>query len=364
MPYSLPFASANGLKDFMMMRRLLKIFIFLLALSSCSEEPVEAVFKDLDTSAGVFIVCEGNFMYGNGSLSFYNDQKMVVNNQLFYAVNNVPLGDVVQSAGLFDDNLFIVVNNSGKVYIADAGSVEYRGVITGLSSPRHVHFVSAGKAYISDLYADHLTIFNPSTFEKEGTINLDGHTSEEMIQIGRFLYITSWSFEKYVLVVDTETDSLVAKIEVPYQPKDIVADSAGKVWVLSDGGFEDSPETVREPALSRIDTQTLTIEQIYRFGEGMWPSSLTIDSTGDTLYYINGGVCKMAVTDRHLPDSPFINNVNGLFYSMSVNPDNGEVYVADAIDYSQNGLILRYSKSGKLIDTFKAGVNPAGFLFR
>ena len=201
------------------MKSLLKIFIFIMALSSCSQEPVEVVFKDLDTSGGVFIACEGNFMYGNGSLSFYNDKKNVVNNQLFYAVNNVPLGDVVQSLGLFDDNLFIVVNNSGKVYIADAGSVEYRGVITGLSSPRNVHCASASKAYISDLYADHLTILDPSTFEKKGTVSLGGHTSEEMLQIGRFLYITSWSFDKYVLVVDTETDFLVDKIEVPYQPK-------------------------------------------------------------------------------------------------------------------------------------------------
>lgn len=325
---------------------------------------MEAVFKDLDTTSGVFIACEGNFMYGNGSLSFYNDKKMIVTNQLFYAVNNVPLGDVVQSVRLLGNNLFIVVNNSGKVYVADVRSVDFRGVITGLTSPRNVHFVSAQKAYISDLYANHLTIFNPSTFEKRGTISLDGHTSEKMIQIGRFVYISSWSFDKYILVVDSETDSMVSKIEVPYQPKDLVADNSGKLWVLSDGGFVNTSETVRKPSLCRIDPQTLTIEQIYRFDEGMWPSSLNINSTGDTLYYINQGVYKMAVTDRYLPGSPFISNENGRFYSMAVNPHSGEVYIADAIDYLQNALILRYTGSGELTDSFKAGINPSDFLFR
>ena len=72
----------------------------------------------------------------------------------------------------------------------------------------------------------------------------------------------------------------------------------------------------------------------------------------------------MAVTDRHLPDSPFINNVNGLFYSMSVNPDNGEVYVADAIDQVQRGVVYRYSPEGIPLDTLKVGIAPGAFCFK
>ena len=49
---------------------------------------------------------------------------------------------------------------------------------------------------------------------------------------------------------------------------------------------------------------------------------------------------------------------------MAVNPANDEVYVADAIDFSQSGLIMRYTQSGELIDSFKAGVNPADFVFK
>jgi hypothetical protein len=157
---------------------------------------------------------------------------------------------------------------------------------------------------------------------------------------------------------------LVSKIEVPYQPKDLVADRSGKIWVLSDGGFEDSSTAAREPSLCRIDPQTFTIEQIYRFEKGMWPSSLNINNAGDTLYYINGGVYKMAVTDRHLPVSSFINSNNGLFYNMAVNPENGDIYIADAIDYTQNALLWRYTQSGLLTDSFKAGINPSDFLFR
>lgn len=346
------------------MKILFKILVLAFFLSSCSKEPVETVFKEFDTSSGVFIACEGNFMYGNGSLSFYNDKKKIVNNRLFYAVNNVPPGDVVQSVELYGDNLFIVVNNSGKLYVVDARTIGFKAVITGLTSPRYIYFTDNGKAYISDLYAGHITVFDPVTFEKTGIIDLDGHKSEKMVQLGRFVYVTSWLFDSYILVIDTETDSLVAKIEVSYQPKDIVADSSGKLWVLSDGGFENSGEEPDKPSLSRIDPQTNTVEQLFRFEEGTWPSSLSINGAGDTLYYINGGVYKMGVVSPGLPQSPFILSNGAMFYSMAVNPANDEVYVADAIDFSQSGLIMRYTQSGELIDSFKAGVNPADFVFK
>ena len=36
---------------------------------------------------------------------------------------------------------------------------------------------------------------------------------------------------------------------------------------------------------------------------------------------------------------------------MTINPVNGDVYIADAIDYVQNGVVLRYSAEGELLDT-------------
>src|SRR6056297_2942605 len=164
-----------------MMQKIFKIAILLFLVVACADEPVETVFFDLDTENGVYVSCEGNFMYGNGSLSFYNTETKKVTNQLFYARNNAPLGDVVQSLSMFQDLLFVVVNNSGKIYIADAETAEYRGSVTGLTSPRYIHFLSEEKAYISDLYSAEMTIIHPATFEITGKIDLEGHTSEQMV---------------------------------------------------------------------------------------------------------------------------------------------------------------------------------------
>ncbi|MGM0619900.1 MAG: YncE family protein [Bacteroidota bacterium] len=346
------------------MKKLFKIALLVLLIAGCSEEPVETVFFDLDTQNGVFIASEGNFMYGNAALSFYNPPKKTVTNQLFYARNNAPLGDVVQSLALFGDSLFIVVNNSGKIYVADSETVEYLGAVSGMTSPRHIHFVSEEKAYISDLYANSITIFNPATLEVASEIKLGDHNSEQMVQIGKYVFASSWADDEYVLIIDTEKDELMGKIKVPFQPKDLEADKNGKIWVLSEGVYENTGEKELLPALTRIDPETFTIEQIYRFPAASQPASLEINASKDTLFYILNGIYKMAVDERYLPDSVFIPAGNKLFYNLAVDPDNNEIYVADAIDYSQDAIIYRYSQSNDVIDSFKVGINPSYFLFR
>jgi hypothetical protein len=341
------------------------IITFILALAwSCTDEPVQTIFFDLDTENGIFIACEGNFMYGNGSLSFYHPDKKEVTNHLFQARNNAPLGDVVQSLARYGNSLFIVVNNSGKIVVADARTVEFKGVISGLTSPRFIHFVSEEKAYISDLYAGHLTIFNPKTLEITGTIDLEGHTSEQMVQVGKYVYAAHWVNGEHILVIDTEKEELIDKIKVPVQPKDLRVDKNGKIWALCGGSYENSDGDSQPSALVRLDPETRTMEQIYRFSKGIFSSGLEMNSAGDTLFYLNSGVFKMAVNSRHLPDSAFIPENEKLFYHLAVNPENNEIYISDAIDYTQDAAVYRYSASGILKDSFKVGINPSGFLFR
>lgn len=357
------------------MKRYLILLIAGFALTFCKESPVETVFFDFSGDKGVYIVNEGNFMYGNSSLSFYNPDTKRVYNQVFQARNGAPLGDVAQSISFWKNKAYIVVNNSGKIYVVDSGTAEFKGSVSGLSSPRFVHFINSEKAYVTDLYARKISIFNPETFQVTGVIPVSNsksefnqHSTEQMIQYKNLVFANCWSYDEKLLVIDSDTDVLIDSIEVMKQPNSMVIDRNNKIWVLCDGGFEGSPFGYEQAGLMKIDAETREIERSFRFAKGAYPINLCLNATKDTLLFLNMHVWKMAVTDKKLPDQPFIVSENtslyGGFYSLSINPENSEIYVGDAIDHRQNGIVHRYSPSGKLIDEFRVGISPGDFAFK
>jgi hypothetical protein len=60
---------------------------------------------------------EGAFGQGNGSISFLNTDSNTFSEDLYFAANNLPLGDVAQSISLYDNRAFIAVNNSQKMEV-------------------------------------------------------------------------------------------------------------------------------------------------------------------------------------------------------------------------------------------------------
>ena len=350
------------------------IFMGLL-FSSCSKSPVEIVYFDFSGNRGVYIVNEGNFMYGNSTLSFYDPAAKRVYNDVFQARNGAPLGDVAQSMTLWNHMGFIVVNNSGKIYVVDSRTAEFKGSISGLSSPRYVQVINSEKAYATDLYARKITVFNPVTFQITGSIpvgnsqsEFNQHPTEQMIRYKNLVFTNCWSNDNKILVINSDTDQLVDSIEVFKQPNSMVLDKDNKIWVLTDGGFEGSPYGYEQPGLLKIDAETREIERTFRFPLGNYPFNICINPTKDTILYIDRHVWKMGITEKHLPEKPFVESqyadYYGGFYSLGIDPVSSEIYVGDAIDHRQNGIIYRYSTSGKLIDQFKTGISPGDFAFK
>ena len=101
-----------------------------------------------------------------------------------------------------------------------------------------------------------------------------------------------------------------------------------------------------------------------QFKFGAWAGGVKLNGTRDTLYFINKAIWRLPVTATNFPVKPFVPYQNTLYYGLTVNPFNSEVYVADAIDYVQDGVILRYSPEGELLDEFYVGIIPGAFCWR
>jgi YVTN family beta-propeller protein len=354
-----------------MKEKIILVFMLILVFSSCNEDAPDNPIKGT-TNQGVFIVNEGNFQYSNSSLSYYNPVTQEIENNVFYRANNESdLGDVAQSMYIQDSLGFIVVNNSARVTVININTFKYVGTIDGLSSPRYVHMVSPTKGYITDLYAKAITIFNPSTFEVTGSIPVDNHSgkffqhpTEQMVPFGKWIFTNCWSFDNKVLVIDTETDQVIDSIVTGIQPISIGIDKNEKLWVLTDGGYQGNPLGYEAPTLCRYDALSKEKEVSFTFALDDNPLDIQFNGAGDTLYFINNHVWKLCVDATEFPSEPFISKQNRLFSALGVDPVTSEVYVSNAIDYLQPGLVYRYSPSGQLIDSFKVGLVPGEFCFK
>ena len=326
--------------------------------------------EDFDvTGEGLFICNEGNFQYGNATLSYYNPATMEVENEVFYRANAMKLGDVAQSMIIRDGIGWVVVNNSHVVFAIDINTFKEVGRITNLTSPRYIHFISDEKAYITQIWDNRIFIVNPKRYEITGYIEVPNMTmeqgsTEQMVQQGDYLYVNCWSYNNRILKIDTETDEIVAELEVGIQPNSLVMDCNNKLWTLTDGGYKGSMYGEESPAIYRIDPETMTIEHKFEFPYGSDASEIILNGAKDRLYWINKDIWAMDVLDEELPTHPFIDSQGTIYYGLTICPRTGDVYIADAIDYVQQGKIYRYSKNREFIDEFYVGIIPGAFCWK
>lgn len=353
-----------------------KVNLFLLAalslvLFSCKpDNPVNP--NEYNLGSGVFVLNEGNFQFSNASLSFYDPIADTVVNNLFYKVNNAPLGDVAQSMAMAEGKLYILVNNSNYIYKVDANSLVCDTTkpfkLTDFYSPREMHIVAPNKAYVSDLMGTGLWIVNPQDMTHNGSIEM-GKSTEKMVQVGNELYVSNWSnyyvpgMEKNsVQVVDIINDVKVAEIQVGKEPNCMAVDHDNHVWVLCEGAtWEIDGEN---PSLWEIDPMLKSATKRYEFnGSAM---ILKANASGTALFlFFNNEVRRFDLATLTLSETFSIAAPEGgTFYNMAVNPANGDIYVTDAKNYLMNGTVYRYSEDGVKLSSFEAGTIPSAMLFK
>ena len=340
------------------MKNLIRITLLYLLVVSCTKIP-GIPLANYTFGGGIFILNEGNFRAGNGSLSFYSYDSSKIYNDLFYSVNGRHLGDVPNSMILYAGNAYIVVNNSGKIEVINQVTLESKATITGLNSPRNMAIINDNKAYVSSIYSDSLAIINLANNSISGYINLR-RSSEAIIVAGSKAYISNWMGGKEIMVINTINDQVIDSIEVGVEPESMVLDVQRRIWVLCNGGWERK----NFAELDVINTGTNHVEKKYVFPTLQnSPSSLIVDGYGATLFYLDKGVRQMDINSDGLPPAPLIPESGSYFYKIAVNPINSDIFITDAVDFMQRGYVLIYKNDGKFVSKQKADIIPGSMCF-
>lgn len=343
-----------------LIRKYISIIILVALVTSCKKDvpPTKPTATgSISTSKRLIICNEGNFGQSNATITLFDPVNgSLVPDAYSPANSNQYIGDVVQSGVKFNGNYFWAVNHSGKIVVTDKNFIKLAS-IGGLISPRYIEFVSNNKAYITNLQlnnnvANYIQVLDVNTNSISKTIRLDGWT-EQMAQSYGKVYVCNQR-KKYVYVIDASTDLLSDSIFVNATNACIVKDQNEKLWVSCNA---DSVNNI-QARLVKINPLNDSIESdISLQTTHNSISQLKINGSGSTLYYLLNDLFKISITSAS-PSAPFILQGTSVFYGLCIDTDDETIYIADAIDYNQNGNILRYKSDGTFVSTFKSGIIP------
>jgi len=210
---------------------------------------------------------------------------------------------------------------------------------------------------VSDLYANRLAVVNLQTNAIEKYIPLRGWTEEMLLHQGKVLVTNLRT--SYLYRINPLTDAVEDSVWLGYPAGSLRADVNGNVWVLCS-------QVLQANAPSRLVKLNSTATQVLRtFDLGTGAGKiLCSNGTRTQLFWLRSHVYAMSVTADTLPAQPFIYRQSGEnFYSLGVDPLNGEVYVGDAVDFVQQGRVKCYTASGQFITSFQSGIIPGNFTF-
>lgn len=349
------------------MRKILAYFlpVAVLLLTACNNDDDTTNADSDGFGTGVFVINEGNYLSGNGSLSFINTTTDEVTNYVYAAQNGgADLGDVFQSAYATDDLMYLVVNNSNKVEVVDTDSLFSQFTITDVAYPRYMTS-SGDKGYLTEWvsYIDPgaVVVFDLESGEISNTISTGDYGAEGIIVSGDKLFVTNnWSTT--VTVIDIDSEEVDTTFEVGNSPDLMVLDADGDVWVACAGGYDSNYNYLNDGKLVEINPDTYAVKSEIELGYNI-SGKIASNARGTLFYYIYG--TSVYQVDPSTQDVTELLTESGAtyFYGIGVD-DDGTIYVGDAKDFNQDGEVFVYTSSGTLQSSYDVSVGPNGFLFR
>ena len=356
---------------------ILWIAIITALLSSCRDDVV-VVYPTHDPTgdtsggeyAGLYVLNEGN-MGSNKCTLDYLDLATGVYSRNIYPSRNpnqvMELGDVGNDIKIYGSSLWMVVNMSNKVEVANASTAISRGHVDipncrSLAFDGRYAYVSS---YVGEINAESVVggvyKVDTTTLQVVGKVNV-GYQPDELAVVDGKLYVANSGgyqaihgkgYDRRVSVIDLATFTHQYDINVAPNLSLLRADRHGRLWVASRGDYLTTPsrlyllEKNANGWMAVSDSLNIAVGGMCLFGDSIYFYGGNASAQGQ--YTGTLGIIDMKtrrVVNDHLVTPP-ADNPFKTPYGIMVNPANRDIYVTDATNYVSSGKLYCFDRDGQ-----------------
>ncbi|WP_316749024.1 DUF5074 domain-containing protein [Pedobacter gandavensis] len=278
------------------------------ALFSCKKDaPAEPIEVAAKYENGFFIINEGWFGHGTGSVSFYDATSGTLRDSVFQKENEgkgfESVSSTVQYGTVFNKNLYVIAKIGGPVVVANAKTMKEVGRIPGVKGSDWHAFVGIDEnngllSSSNGIYSMNLKTFVPT--------KLTGSTGDigDLLKTDKYIYALSRT--EGAIIYNTSDLTILKKI--PGVTMGFVQTPDGKVWFTGGKNLYKS-----DPVTLETETIALSFNTYNTFSA--WFSSPIVASTKENAVFMiktTGGfgagkeIYKYVSGDQTSLDKPFI----------------------------------------------------------
>ena len=372
-----------------------------ISMSACRNDVMVVPMEDINTGGkvvkseivGMYLLNEGNMGSNKSTLDYLDlsgNEPTVHYLRNIYSERNpntvMMLGDVGNDIQIYGSRLWLVINCSNKVEVAQSSNAIRIGKVD-IPNCRYVTF-SDRYAYVSSYVgAVYSTSTSPlGSVYKVDTLSLAkvdscsvGYQPEEMAIIGDKLYVansggyqgmTGQGYESTLSVIDLDRMQETEKIVVAPNLHRVRKDKYDQLWVTSRGNYMESESKIywlgkgadgKMQVVGHLDQPVSDLcivgDSLYFYGSQY--NEVTMKNT-ITYGIINVRTHKIVSTS--LSDSQEIQKIR-MPYGIIVNPIHRDFYLMDAKNYVSSGELLHFLPDGTFDWKVKTGDIPAHAVF-
>jgi len=348
-------------------------FIFLilftaLILNSCIEPPTKPL-EQIPASAdnGVCILCEGLWGMDNATLSRYNLNTGMVENNIYSKANQgLKLGDLASDFVVWGNIALISVTTTHTIEKIDLKSGKSLGriIFPNKHAPRKIAIINDSLAAVTDLHNHFISFFNPYSLHIIKDSIPVGPAPEGLAVSGQALLVVNSGYGDYlankpkastVSVISINSMREIGNFYVAPNPIEILINKKQNTIYIS---YNNLP-SLKDSLGGIVQFDLTSLKETARIRTNV--RSMTLTSTGDTLLFISDSTVSFIDLSRNFEQQVLIRNSKpkDIWYSLACTSD-GTILVGNAKNYQISGELLIFPKGKYTLPTkrYKLGSNP------